>query len=189
MVNKMNTLTKKVQIEEYIGLEDLKPRIENGGIFFPVSAEHVNLDKYNGDARSFGYNFDDGSCTVAIYEQAVGALADDTVALFDDCAAMKKHMKKPTHHILEIDDNNTDECDSNSSELLIRYDSEYFYKDGAGFWFKAQYYCHGEPQRVTNDSAEIYREVNKEYQRSIVKYNGLMKEALENMDMLKEAVA
>jgi len=69
------------QFEGYLNKAEIKVAFEGNAIFFPVSVEYVNLNKFNGDARSFGYHFDDGYCTVVEYEKAVGALADDTVAL------------------------------------------------------------------------------------------------------------
>jgi len=181
------SMKKEAQFEGYVSLKSLKPKIENGGIFFPISVEHVDMRKYHGDARSFGYNFDEGVCTVVKYEQVVGVLADDTIALFDECAEIKKYMKKPSTSILEVDENNNSECNEEGSKLLIRYDSDYLYKDENGYWLKSQYCSDADfsKSRVTEDSTEIYREVNKEYQRSIKKHNALMKEALENMKLLE----
>ena len=149
--------------------------------------EHVDLNKYRGDARSFGYHFDDGACTVITYKQVVGILADDTVELFDNCASIKKYMRKPHHSILEIADDDT-LCHASNSELLIRYDNEYFYKDEKGYWFTNEYFCNGRAHRVTNDSAELYREVNMEYQRMVAQYNKLIREALDNMKRLQETI-
>ena len=184
------SMKKEIQFEGFVAMNDLKPRVENGGIFFPVSVEHVNLNKYHGDARSFGYQFDEGSCTVAVYEQAIGVLADDTVGLFDECAKIKKYMKKPSVHILEEDESNKSECKKENSELLIRYDDDFFYKDGNGYWLKSRYCSDSEFNsiRVTEETGEIYREANKEYQRSIKKHNEMMKEALSNLDLLREVV-
>ena len=185
----MNALTKVIQMEGFVPPAEIKPSVGKDGIFFPVSAKHENLNKYHGDARSFGYDFDDGHCTVVIFEKVVGVLADDTKALFDECAEMKRYgLKKPRHSMLECVETDV-ECDRVSSELLIRYDEECFYKDAHGFWFTTKYFDHGTAQRVTDESAEIYREVNKEYQRQIVNYNKVMKEALENMATLKKSLA
>ncbi len=67
-------------------LSELKPRIESNMILFPVSAssEYVKEDGF-----SFGYPVDCGWATTVKYECAVGALAEDTIALF-------RSMKKPT---------------------------------------------------------------------------------------------
>lgn len=179
---------KEIQFNKYVNLKDLKPEVGQDGIFFPVAiVEHVDLDEYHDDARSFSYHFDDGYCTVVKYEQAVGTLADDTIVLFNKCAEIKAHMKKPHHYMLEITNDET-ECDIDKAELLIRYDSEYFYKDDYGYFFMTQYFDYGNPQRVTDESAEIYREVNREYQRQIKNYNKLMQEALDNMKLLKATI-
>jgi len=179
----MNALAKTEQINEYVELQDLKPKISNG-IFFPIAVEHKNLDEYHGDARSFGYHFDDGHCTIVTYEQVVGALAEDTESILDSCAELKSYMKKPHHSTLDIVSSDV-ECNKDNAELLIRYDSEYFYKDDAGFFFSTEYFDYGKPQRVSDESAEIYREVNKEYQRKIKEYNVMMKQALENIELLR----
>jgi len=179
-------LAKEIQYNEHVKIEDVKHQVSSNGIFFPVSIEHVDLDKFHGDARSFGYNYDDGHCSIVRFEQAVGTLAEDTIDIFERCEKIKKYLKKPTHHILEIIDSDKD-CNRLESELLIRYGSEFFYKDSIGYWFRTEYFCCGEPQRVTEESAEIYREVNKEYQRGIIQHNELMKEFLDNIKILKEA--
>lgn len=180
-------MNKETQLQGSYNINQVKPEVSRNGIFFPVSAEVVNLDKYHGDARSFGYNFDEGTCTVVKYEQVVGALAEDTIALFDECAEMKEYMKKPHHSILETADSDA-ECNTGKAELLIRYDSEYFYKDEHGYFFSNKYFNYGKNTRVTDESAEIYREVNKEYQRMIVEYNKIMKVALDNMKQLSTFV-
>lgn len=177
-------ITKQEQFNEYLELNNIKPEISQKGIFFPISVEHINLNQYHGDARSFGYDFDDGQCTVVTYEQVIGILAEDTIAMFAECEEIKKYMKKPHHSMLDIIQSDA-VCDRKNAELLIRYDSEYFYKDDTGFFFITEYYCKGEPQRVSNETAEIYREVNKEYQRQIKKHNSIMKAALENIKLLK----
>jgi hypothetical protein len=181
-------MKKTKQFNDLIELENIKPEVGKSGIFFPVNVEHVNLNKYHGDARSFGYHFDEGPCSVVTFEQVVGVLAEDTIELLDECAAMKKHgLKKPHRSILDIIENGAP-CDTNNAELLIRYGSEFFYKDEHGYFFVTEFFCHGEPQRVTNESAEIYREVNREYQRQVKKYNATMKEALGNIELLKSTL-
>ena len=178
-------MKKSKQFNEYVRLEDVKPEISKSGIFFPINVKHIDLDQYHGDARSFGYHFDEGHCTVVEFEQVIGVLADDTIEMFEECKKMKNHgLKKPHHSMLDIIESEIN-CDKKESELLIRYDSEFFYKDEHGFWFCTEYYCNGEPQRVTDESAEIYREVNKEYQRQVVEYNKIMKQALENIKLLR----
>jgi len=187
MIEKCDCCKKEIQYDEYLSLDDLKPEISKNGIYFPVSVEHVDVNKFGGDGRSFGYEQDEGHCTVVKYEQAVGVLAEDTIELFLNCENRKRSMKKPHHSNLEITISNDKSCDTKKSELLIRYDDEYFYRDENGYFFKTEYFCYGEPQRVTNESAEIYREVNKEYQRQIKKYNKMMNEALSNIEILKAA--
>lgn len=180
-------MIKSIQLNGFVDITDLKPEISAKGIYFPVSIEHVDLDKYFGDARSFGYNFDDGLCSVVKYELVMGALADDTIEIFNDCADIKKSLKKPTYHILDIVENG-EPCNIKSAHLLIRYGEEFFYEDKKGFFFFSKYFCHGEKFRVTNGSAEIYREVNKIYQQGVVKHNEAMKKAKENLKVLRLSI-
>jgi len=186
----MNTLTKREQYNEYISLRDMKPEIGKSGIFFPVSVEHIDLDQYHGDARSFGFCFDYGPCSIVTFEQAAGILADDTIALNEECQAIRKAAaeKKPHHSMLDLM-SSEHKCDTGNAKLLIRYGSEYFYKDDHGYFFVTEYFDHGKPQRVTNESAEIYREVNKEYQRMVREYNEKFKVVLKNLDLLRTTVS
>lgn len=181
------TLVKTVQIDEYVSLCDLKPEVSSGGIYFPVAVEHIDLNKYHGDARSFGYNFDDGPCSVIKYEQVVGILADDTVEMFLECSKLKKHNKKPNSDLLESSDNKTP-FSKNSSELLIHYGNDFFYKDAHGFWFESSFCDEPYSYRVTDETAEIFREVNAEYQRKVKKHNKIMSEALDNIKLLQQTL-
>lgn len=70
------------QLQGYITLESVTAMVENNTIYIPTIVEHVDLCEYHGDARSFGYLFDDGLCTIVHYEAAVGVLAEDTLDLF-----------------------------------------------------------------------------------------------------------
>lgn len=180
-------MNKEIQLEGSHSLSSIKPEVSKDGIFFPISVTHVDLAQYGGDGRSFGYHFDEGHCTVIKLERVVGALAEDTIALFDECAEAKRNMHKPHHDMLDSSGDKT-KCTLSEAKLLIKYGSEYFYKDERGYFFSSKYHCYGECIRVTNESAEIYREVNKEYQRQIVNYNSKMKEALHNIKLLSETV-
>ena len=176
------------QFNEYIDLSDLKPEFSRAGAFFPISVSHENLDKYHGDARSFGYHFDEGPCTVAKYTQVFGVLADDTAALFKECDEIKRYLKKPS--ITTLEHRESGDIDVGEAELLIRYGCEYFYKDRSGYFYINKCFDDHSTHtyRVTNESAEIYREVNFEYQRAVKKYNALMSEALDNINLLKETL-
>ena len=74
------TLIKKILEGEY-HLEKIPTIIESARILLPVSAEIINTDKYNGDARSFGFPCDEGLCTAVEYNYHVGALVDDILSL------------------------------------------------------------------------------------------------------------
>lgn len=178
---------KEVQVDEFVSLADLKPEVSSDGIFFPVSVKHVNLNKYHGDARSFGYHFDDGHCTVIRYEQVVGTLAEDTIEMLADCETMRKKARKPDVDKLEASDDET-EFSKENSELLIRYGNDFFYKDEHGYWLSQKVFGETSSYRVTEESAQIYRAENKAYQDSIKAYNKIMKQALENIDLLKETL-
>lgn len=182
----MSLMTKEVQLNGCVELADIKPEVSNA-IFFPISVVHENLDKYHGDARSFGYHQDEGTVTIVTYEQVVGVLAEDTIALYDECALIKKHLSKPHHSMLDVIDCDV-EVDLDNAQLLICYDDERFYKDDAGYFFTTPHYCHGKPQRVSTETAEIYREVNFEYQRQVKQYNVKMTEAIGNMKILRETL-
>jgi hypothetical protein len=78
-----------------LGNSDLKPEIEANQIVFPISIEVVNTNKYDGDARSFGYPCDEGLCTEVTYDFAVGTLSEDTISLAETLQKDKHLLKKP----------------------------------------------------------------------------------------------
>jgi hypothetical protein len=176
---------KEIQYEGYINLP-AKPLISDG-ISFPISIEHKDLSEYGGDARSFGYHFDDGFCSIVKYEQVVGVLSDDTFELIEECKAIASK-PKPSYNLLEIDESANPIFDATASELLIIYGDNKFYRDNQGCWAHT-YYCsddhEGSKFRVTNESAELFREVNAEYQRLVEVHNTKLKQYTENLKLLR----
>ena len=184
-------MTTTQQLEGYIRIDDLKPIIDTSGIKIPVSVEYEDLDKYHGDARSFGYCADEGVVTIVTYAVPVGVLAEDVQASFLEAIEIKRYCKKPPFETLERADGNNTPCNPAASELLINYDGDMLYKDDNGYWAISRPYF-GDvqmPFRVTEDSATIYLEANKEYARKVKKHNDLMREVMKGMEALKEVVA
>jgi hypothetical protein len=181
-------MIKEIQYEGYIDLPT-KPLID-GGIFFPVSISHKDLSEFGGDARSFGYHFDDGACSIVKYQQVVGVLADDTLELIEECKAISSK-KKPCFNLLEIDESASPVFDTATSELLIKYGDNKFYSDSNGYWAHT-YYCsddhEGSKFRVSKESAELFREVNAEYQRLVKMHNAKLKQYTENLQLLQRTI-
>ena len=175
----------ELQFNEYLALDDVQVRVDKNGIFVPVDVEHKDLNRYHGEARSFGYNFDGGPCTIVTYEQVMGVLAEDAQALIEEYNEIRKHSQKPNHTLLDFDEREDVGFDKNKAELLIRYGNDLLYKCGDRY-----FYIHAnfpnDPSLVTNESAELYREVNAEYQRQVAKYNRLVKQSQENLRELKK---
>jgi hypothetical protein len=178
-------MIKEIQYEGYLELPT-KPLINNG-IFFPVSIEHKDLSEFGGDARSFGYQFDEGVCSIVKFEQAVGVLADETFELIKECQAIASK-PTPSFSLLEIDKSDHSTFDTATSELLIRYGDNKFYTDSGGYWAHT-YYCSddhkGSKFRVSEESAELFREVNAEYQRLVEVHNKKLKQYTENLKLLR----
>lgn len=80
--------------------DEIRPRIKSNTICFPINVQYENTDKYGGDARSFGYPVDDGDVTIVKYDCTVGALTEDTIALFN---SMKTAPRRPSSGVCPID--------------------------------------------------------------------------------------
>ena len=186
--SKGDGMIKEIQYEGYFDLPN-KPLI-NDGIFFPISIEHKDLSEFSGDARSFGYQFDSGACSIVKYEQVVGVLADDTLELIKECKAISSK-STPSYSLLEIDESVSPVFDTTTSELLIKYGDNKFYSDSNGYWAHT-YYCSDDHKgckfRVSEESAELFREVNKEYRRLVNVHNAKVKQYTENLQLLKNNV-
>ncbi len=75
-----------VKYNHSVMLEDIKLLIDGGVIHFPLSVENGYIEE---DGFSLGYPVDSGEYAIVTFERAVGALAEDTVALHEEYQARK----------------------------------------------------------------------------------------------------
>lgn len=75
-----------------VSIQDVKPIINKSGIYFPLNVKNGYVEE---DGLSFGCPVDSGFYAIVKYEAAVGALAEDTHALFMRIYEMEKTSAKP----------------------------------------------------------------------------------------------
>lgn len=70
-----------VKYDHSVMLEEIKPLIDGGNIYFPLSVENGYIEE---DGFSLGYPVDSGEYAVVTFERAVGVLAEDTAAMLEE---------------------------------------------------------------------------------------------------------
>lgn len=80
-------MTKTIQYDHHVMIDDIKPIIDDQAIYFPLSVENGYVKE---DGFSLGHPVDCGNYAIVTFERAVGVLADDTVALYHEFRTRKK---------------------------------------------------------------------------------------------------
>lgn len=94
----MTLQTQRIYEHIIDDIADIKPIVEQTGIWFPLKLETGFVpDELDGDGLSMGYPVPEGSYSVVTLEKAVGALADDTTAMFRVYQDQKKSSAKSLH--------------------------------------------------------------------------------------------
>lgn len=79
-------MTKTMQYDHHVMIEDIKPIIDDQAIYFPLSVKNGYVKE---DGFSLGHPVDCGNYATVTFERAVGVLADDTVALYHEFRTRK----------------------------------------------------------------------------------------------------
>ncbi len=165
----------------------IKPCIEGGTLFFPISVEVEKLDKYNGDARSFGYNQDDGTCSTIEFEPVFGVLAEDTVELIQDAHNVKNSIRKiGVYPTCDEDEKNTTVVSESTAKFILKDEEDELYQDKNGYFYIGKGWMTEEiPVRLTDESVAIYLHARQENTRKVKKYNEINKNVDKNIEILK----
>ena len=172
------------QFQENIELTDVKPFFDNSGLYIPVSVSYDNADKYHGDARSFGLNYESGNVSIVSYEKATGVLADDAVAYSIEIKENKKDLKNLDLQISELDyceDILT--IDLSDAELLDTKQAGSYGILFRLYLFNNKFYLEVDSNihSVSDDEGTGWRYTRREYNELIKKTNNLTKLMIANI--------
>lgn len=76
-----------IKYDHHVMLEEIKPLIDGGNIYFPLSVENGYIEE---DGFSLGYPVDSGNYAIVTFERAVGVLAEDTLSMLEEHRIRKR---------------------------------------------------------------------------------------------------